>query len=345
MRIFIKNYVKGCRICQQFKINWNPSNPSYNPIVGPTMTQPFANCSMDLITNLPQIILPNGTIVNAILSVVDHGLMKGVVLTLCAKTLTEEGATEILLNHVYKRFRLPNTIISDRDPRFTTKSFQELLKLLGVKSKLTTVYHPQSDGTMEHFNQEIDAYIGIYCSSNPETWHKSIGTMEFTHNDCRHSDWQWTAFELMLGSSPVAIPTPFQEHQIPFCWKQTPTTPKRLTRSTGSTWTHSKKNDRMTEEQIHQIQTRTTSLAWHTKHQNLIPQENGPKMRRTIQDQRSPRTINVSLPTSFDMENSRCLPCGAPYALHGNQNSQTQLPPATPWYWKQWRTMGNWNHS
>jgi len=138
---------------------------------------------MDLITDLPPITLPNGTIVDVVLSMVDHSLMKGVVLTPCAKTLTEEGAAEILLNHVYKRFGLSDTIISNRDPRFTTKSFQELLKLLGVKLKLTTAYHPQSDGTTEHFNQEIGAYIGIYCSSNPKIWHKSIRTMEFTHNN------------------------------------------------------------------------------------------------------------------------------------------------------------------
>ena len=138
--------------------------------------------TMDLITNLPPVTLNNRTIVDVILSIVDHGLTKGVILTSCSKTLTEEGAGEILLHHVYKQFRLPDSIISDRDPQFTAKSFQELLKLLGIKLKLMTAYQPQSDGTMEHFNQEIEAYIGIYCSLNPETWHKSISTMEFTHN-------------------------------------------------------------------------------------------------------------------------------------------------------------------
>ena len=183
MRSFIKNYVKDCGICQQFKINRNPSNPSYIPIPGPMNTRPFANCSMDLITDLPPVTLEDGTIIDAIMVVVDHGLMKGVVLTPCSKTLTHEGAGDVLLNHVYKCFGLPDSIISDQDPRFTAKSFQELLKLLGVKSKLMIAYHPQSDGTTECFNQEIKAYIGIYCSSNPETWHKSIGTMEFTHNN------------------------------------------------------------------------------------------------------------------------------------------------------------------
>ena len=215
MRSFIKNYVKGCGICQQFKINQNPSNPSYIPIPGPTSTRPFASCSMDLITDLPPVKLDDGTIVDAIMVVVDHGLTKGVVLTPCSKTLTHEGAGDILLNHVYKCFGLPDSIISDRDPRFTAKSFQELLKLLGVKLKLTTAYHPQSDGTTECFNQEIEAYIGIYCSSNPKTWHKSIGTMEFTHNNRRHSDRQRTSFELMYGLSPLAILTSFENTKFP----------------------------------------------------------------------------------------------------------------------------------
>ena len=61
MRTFIKNYVKGCGICQQFKINQNPSNSSYIQIPGPANTRPFANFSMDMITDLPPITLENGT--------------------------------------------------------------------------------------------------------------------------------------------------------------------------------------------------------------------------------------------------------------------------------------------
>ena len=77
MQTFIKNYVKGCGICQQFKINQNPSAPSFNPIPGPTTTQSFANLSMDLITNLLLITLDNGIVVDVILSIVDHRLTKG----------------------------------------------------------------------------------------------------------------------------------------------------------------------------------------------------------------------------------------------------------------------------
>ena len=53
--MFIKNYIQGCGICQQFKINCSPANPAYQAIEGAKTIQPFAYCSMDLITNLPTV--------------------------------------------------------------------------------------------------------------------------------------------------------------------------------------------------------------------------------------------------------------------------------------------------
>jgi len=305
MRTFIKNYVKGCGICQQFKINRNPSNPSYNPIAGPTTTRPFANCSMDLITDLPPITLPNGTIVDTVLSMVDHGLTKGVVLTPCAKTLTKEGAAKILLNHVYKRFGLPDTIISDRDPWFTAKSFQELLKLLGVKSKLTTAYHPQSNGTTECFNQEIEAYIGIYCSSNPEIWHKSIGTMEFTHNNRRHSDRQRTAFELMLGSSPVAIPTSFENTKFPsvedkFQWLQKDWEEALAAHELAWKRMAERRKNKFTRFKLGQqvwLDTRNIKTRYHSK---MAPKWEGPFK---ISEVLGPLTYRLQLPSTWRIHN------------------------------------------
>ena len=55
----------------------------------------------------------------------------------------------LLLDNVYKRFGLMDKIISNRGPQFAAKSFLELLKLLKIKSSLTTAYHPQSDGATE----------------------------------------------------------------------------------------------------------------------------------------------------------------------------------------------------
>ena len=129
MQTFIKKYVQGCGVCQQFKINRNPSHLSYLPIEGAKSTRPFANCSMDMITDLPT----SGGY-DSILAVVDHGLMKGVILIPCNKTLMADQCAQLLLDNVYKRFGLMDKIISDRGPQFTANSFLELLKLLKIKS-------------------------------------------------------------------------------------------------------------------------------------------------------------------------------------------------------------------
>ena len=165
---------------------------------------------MDLITDLPQV---DGH--DFILVVVDQGLLKGVILIPCSKTLTSEETAQLLLENLYKRFGLPDKIISDRGPQFASKAFIELLKLLGIKSALSTAYHPQTDGTTEQINQEIEAYLSIYCASHPEDWPQALHTLEFTHNNQRHADRQNTPFELMFGESPVAIPLSFESAKYP----------------------------------------------------------------------------------------------------------------------------------
>ena len=92
---------------------------------------------------------------DSILVMVDQGLTKGVILTPCKKTITAEETGRLLLENLYKQFGLPDKIISDRGPQFASKSFVELLKLLGITSALSTAYHPQMDGTTEQVNQEI----------------------------------------------------------------------------------------------------------------------------------------------------------------------------------------------
>ena len=210
LRSFVRNYVQGCGVCQQFKIDRTPAHPSFSPIPGASSPRPFAHCSMDLITDLPP---ADGY--DSILVVVDQGLTKGVILIPCNKTITAEGTARLLLENLYKRFGLPDKIISDRGPQFASHSFRELLKLLGITSSLTTAYHPQSDGATERTNQEIEAYLSIYCSSNPEEWPIALHTLEFTHNNRRHADRLHTPFELMFGYSPLAIPLSFERTKYP----------------------------------------------------------------------------------------------------------------------------------
>jgi len=156
----------------------------------------FAHTSMDFLTNLP----PADDRNDSILVLVDYSLSKGVIIIPCKKKI---------LANLYKRFRLPDKLISNCDPRFASQLFQELLKTLGIHSSMSTAFHPQSDGTTEHYNQEIE----VYCLSNPSCAH--IPTLEFVHNSCRHADCENSPFEIMFGYAPPALPTTFREIDIP----------------------------------------------------------------------------------------------------------------------------------
>src|SRR5215813_9903742 len=112
---------------------------------------------MDLITDLP----PDDGY-DAILSIVDHGLTKGIILTATKKTATADDIAEILIKKVFSKYGTPDKIISDRDPRFAAKSMQKLYEKLNITSALSTTYHPQTDGTTEQYNQEIKFYLAVY---------------------------------------------------------------------------------------------------------------------------------------------------------------------------------------
>ena len=160
-----------------------PISPIVQPVEGAISTRPFAHCSMDLITDLPPV---DGS--DALLVVVDQGLLKGVILCPINKTVDMDRIGELLHENLYKRFSLPDKMLSDRGPQFAAKAFRAMLNRLGVNSVLSTVYHPQTDRTTERVNQEIKAYLAIYCHAHLETWKKAIPTMEFTHNNQRHAD-------------------------------------------------------------------------------------------------------------------------------------------------------------
>jgi Integrase zinc binding domain/Integrase core domain len=210
LRIFVKNYVKECRICQQFKIDRNLSHPSFTPVEGAISTWPFTHCSMDLITDLP---LAEGS--DSILVVVDQGLSKGVILCPTTKMVTMDGIGDLLHENLYKRFGLPDKMISDQRPQFVAKAFRAMLSRLGVNLVLSTAYHPQTDRTTEWVNQEIEAYLAIYCHSHLETWKKNLATLEFTHNNRRHADRPKTSFKIIQGESPKALLLTYENTKFP----------------------------------------------------------------------------------------------------------------------------------
>ena len=210
LTIFVKNFIAGCAQCQQMKINTHPTRPPLNPIAADPNALPFQAVSMDFITDLPE---SHGY--DSIMVIVDHDASKGIVLIPCHKTIDALQTAQLYHQHVYRRFGLPTSIISDRGPQFASKVFQTLCSRLGIKSKMSTAYHPQSDGQTERANQEIEAYLRIYCASQPQNWVDSLADIEFVHNSQVHSVTKATPFHIIQGFTPRAIPEILTQTDIP----------------------------------------------------------------------------------------------------------------------------------
>ena len=104
--------------------------------------------SQDFISGLPK--TKKGH--DRIMVVVDHGLTKGVIFIPTNKELTTLEAAELHFDHTVKRFGIPDDIISDQDPLLVSKACKSLMKLCNVKQRISTAYHPQTDGETEQFN-------------------------------------------------------------------------------------------------------------------------------------------------------------------------------------------------
>jgi hypothetical protein len=135
------------------KVNTHPTVPPLSPIKS-TTTQLFAVVTTDFITDLP-----DSEGFDSIMVMVDQNTTKGVIFIPMNKMVSVAEAACLYYEKVYTRFRLPDKIISDRDPHFASNLFQELGKLLGVKLAMSTAYHPQMDGETERVNQELEIYL------------------------------------------------------------------------------------------------------------------------------------------------------------------------------------------
>src|SRR6202023_2212177 len=117
--VFIKNYVAGCAICEQMKVNTHPSSPRLFPIRAQPNATLFSQITCNFITDLP---VSDGF--DSLMVIVDHGSTKGVISILCNKTIDAEQTALNYIEHVYKRFGLLTSFLSDRGPQFSSKVFK-----------------------------------------------------------------------------------------------------------------------------------------------------------------------------------------------------------------------------
>jgi len=112
------------------------------------------------------------------------------------------GLTRLFRDNVWKLHGLPESIISDRGLQFAAGLMKELNGMLGIKSKLSTAFYPQTDGQTERVNQELDQYLRMFIDHRQEQWPEWLGTAEFTYNNKVHSSTKTSPFKANYGQDP-----------------------------------------------------------------------------------------------------------------------------------------------
>jgi len=123
-----------------------------------------------------------------------------------APTETQCSAAQVahlFLHHVIRLHGVPQRIISDRDPRFTSKFWQELHRLLGTSLAISTSEHPQTDGQTERANRILEEMLRAYVNYKTDDWDLWLDTAEFAYNNSVNAATQTTPFRLNYGRDPT----------------------------------------------------------------------------------------------------------------------------------------------
>jgi len=158
--------------------------------------KPWAHISADFITKLP---LAQGY--DSILVVVDQ-LTKMVHFILTTEKTSAEGLAKLFRDNVWKLHGLPESIILDRGPQFAVGLMRELNQILGIESKISTAFYPQTDSQMERVNQELEQYLRMFIDHRQEQWPDWLGMAEFAYNNKVHSSTKTLPFKTNYGQDP-----------------------------------------------------------------------------------------------------------------------------------------------
>ncbi|WVZ77708.1 hypothetical protein U9M48_025546 [Paspalum notatum var. saurae] len=106
---------------------------------------------------------------------------------------------------VYHLHGLPESIVSDRDRVFTSLFWQELFRLAGVALRMSSSYHPQSDGQTERVNQCMETFLRCYVHACPAKWMDWLSLAEYWYNISLHSALGTSPFEALYGRPPRSL--------------------------------------------------------------------------------------------------------------------------------------------
>ena len=191
-------YVPSCPECQRNKSRSSKPFGPLHPL--PIPEQRGDSVAIDFIGPLP---MDNGF--NSIITFTDR-LNSDLQIVPTTTNLTAEGLADVFFDRWYCENGLPLEIVSDRDKLFISKFWKHLHKLTGVKVKMSTSYHPETDGASERSNKTVIQAIRFHVERNQQGWVRALPRVRFNIMNTVNKSTGFSPFQLRLGRSPRIIP-------------------------------------------------------------------------------------------------------------------------------------------
>ena len=110
------------------------------------------------------------------------------------------------MDEIVRFHGIPVNIVSNKDPRFVSRFWQQLQGVLGTKLNFSTIYHPQTDGQSEITIQTLEDMLRTCTLDFGGSWVQYMALVEFAYNNSYHSSIQMTPYKTLYGKkcrSPI----------------------------------------------------------------------------------------------------------------------------------------------
>lgn len=185
------------RACQRNKSEARSLAGLLQPM--PVPSQVWEEISLDFVDGLP----PSAG-KTTVMVVVDR-LTKYAHFMSLTHPYTTKKIAEVFITNIVPLHGIPTAMVSDRDPIFLSNFLKEFFTLQGTQLKMSSTYHPQSNGQTEVVNLCLEQYLRCLCSQHPKTWEQHLPWAEYWYDTTFHQSLGTTPFQALYGRPPPTV--------------------------------------------------------------------------------------------------------------------------------------------
>jgi len=199
MARLVREFVKSCIVCQRNKSQHLHPAGLLQPL--PVPHGVWSDIAMDFVEGFPKV---GGK--SVILTIVDR-LSKYAHFIALSHPYSANSVARAFFENIVRLHGFPCSIVTDRDPVFTSNFWSELFRLAGVKLHMSSAFHPQTDGQSEVTNRTIVMYLRCLAGDRPRSWLQWLPWAEYCFNTSYQTSLKATPFQVIYGREPPTLLT------------------------------------------------------------------------------------------------------------------------------------------